>query len=96
MRKVFKYPLTGPETILDLPKGAVVLKVGAQSDSHGPCLWVLVEPSAETEWRAFYVYGTGHWVMPGGVIHVGSWFESNGALVWHCFERAVLQDQRRG
>ncbi len=65
MKTVWKFPFV-PSNIVELPmpRGALVLDVASQGEGPSPpgtpCLWALVDPSAETEVRRFRVAGTGH------------------------------------
>jgi hypothetical protein len=43
---------------IEMPKGAEILT--AQNQVGIPCLWALVDPTAEKETRTFEVVGTGH------------------------------------
>jgi hypothetical protein len=80
---------------LTMPKGAKPLHVGVQqvnkwnAQYEQPCLWVLVDPDAETEKRTFYMRGTGHSVKPG-LEHVGSFIVGGGTFVGHLFQPRSL------
>lgn len=85
MTAVWKFPLAVEDTqTIDIPKGAYLLHVAAQSDV--PCLWALVNPEAATEQRTFTTVGTGHPVALNDA-YVGSYQLDEGAFVGHLFER---------
>lgn len=52
---IWKFPLA---TEVVMPVGAKVLTVQVQHDV--PCIWAVVDPSADRETRRFAVVGTGH------------------------------------
>lgn len=82
---VWKYPFkTRDGFALDMPRGAEVLAVQTQNDV--PCLWALVDPTAEKEPRWFRIYGTGHAIDGDGRKYLGTYQLSSGALVFHVFE----------
>lgn len=60
MRTIFKYPLTHPRTVVELPVGAEVISAAAQKETV--CIWVVVDSSAKTEERTFEVFMTGEGV----------------------------------
>lgn len=82
---VWKYPMTGPMTTLDLPVGAEVLTVQLQNGD--PMLWAKVAfPTFNTTRRTFIAVGTGqeiHDVYPLAYIAT---FQTEKGLVWHVFE----------
>lgn len=89
MKTIFKYPLElGPDNVVNLPKGARLLKVDKQ---HGAMtLWALVDISAPTVTRRYAIIGTGMdlekiapLVLSETVVHVATVFD--GAFVWHAF-----------
>ena len=82
---VYKYALPSPcdEFSLELPVGARVLRVAMQRGAR--FLWARVDPLAPKEICWFRWAGTGHILSPDVWDHVGTWEESDGALVWHLF-----------
>lgn len=87
-KSVWKFELqVTDEFKLTMPKGATPLHVEVQNDK--PCLWALVDPTAEREERTFYVHGTGHPVGPGAE-HVGSFMLMDGTFVGHLFQPRPL------
>lgn len=86
---VWKYHLTGRETVLEMPVGAKVLSV--QLQMLQPVLWALVEPGPPFEQRKFVVVGTGETLPVDPGEFVGT-FQYNGPggepLVDHVFEAA--------
>lgn len=92
---VWKYQLdlfAAASIRLDIPVGrfgrsAQVLHVDTQHDNA--FIWVLVDPTAATEVRAFRVYGTGHPVPLSPGEHVGTFMINGGEFVGHLFEVAT-------
>lgn len=84
--KIWKYQIEITDTqTIDMPKGAQVLAVQVQ---HGvPCVWALVDPEATAQPLDIHVLGTGHPVPDGIGRHLGTFQVSDGALVFHVFER---------
>ena len=72
--------------VLNLPKGAKILKVALQRDIA--CLWALVDPLAPLEPRTFRMAGTGHPITEAveSLNYIDSFMMQNGALVFHVFE----------
>lgn len=82
MKKIYKYPV---KTGVDMPKGAEILSVGIQNDDL--YLWVMADPSAETEARNFTYIGTGEIILQLSIKKfIGTVFENNAEYVWHVFE----------
>ena len=83
-KQVWKYPVSIGEFTLDMPEGAIILKVDVQ---HGqPFLWALVEPEAKPETVLFKVVGTGHNIADAEQWdYVGSFQMFSGDLVFHLF-----------
>lgn len=84
MRAVWKFTVRiGGVTDLDMPKGATLLHVQVQRAT--PCLWALVDPTAEKEKRSFCWVGTGHPMDIDGD-YVGTIQSPDETLVFHLFE----------
>lgn len=91
MRVVYKYDLLGPNPggtqIINMPTGAMIMKVGVQV--QGPVIWALVDSEQPTESREFMILGTGHptdMLDSGSFRYIGTFEERGGTLVWHLFE----------
>lgn len=87
--KVFKYPLTGVRSAIELPEGAQVLCVKPQQNDAevGVYLWALVDPDAPLEERTFEVVGTGIPLESKAADYVGSLTLPTALpLVLHIFE----------
>lgn len=85
VRSVWKYPMTGPITKLDLPGGAEILTVQLQSGE--PMLWAKVDPDAiTTESRTFIAVGTGQAIHDAHPLAYVATFQTEEGLVWHVFE----------
>jgi hypothetical protein len=86
-RTIWKYPLkiTDEQTI-DIPEYGEILSVQVQNSD--PCIWVLVNPTEETEPRVFEIFGTGHPLEVDLAVSrefIGT-FQQHGG-VWHLFEK---------
>lgn len=85
MRAVHKYALQrNGETKLRLPLNAWLLRVDLQAGV--PHVWVLNDPEA-TRARAqvtVRIVATGE-PIPDSYAYVSTFFEDDGALVWHAF-----------
>lgn len=86
--KVYKYPLEFErlkkvEITVEMPKDARILCTNLQNKTV--CIWVLCDPEADTEIRAFQLYATGETVLPKSA-YVGTVFFPNATFVFHLFE----------
>lgn len=85
-REIWKFVLEIDNIVtISMPKDAKVLCV--QTQREVPCIWAVVDPSAEVEQRKFYVRGTGHPLgkaLPSK--YIGTFQIENGYLVFHVFE----------
>lgn len=93
--KIYKYPLKNVDRqSIDMPKGGKILSFKVQHRT--PTLWVLVDPSAETESRNFVIYGTGHEInLPLELItYIGSIQQCGGEFIWHLFEITPKEPKR--
>lgn len=85
MNIIYKYPLTGVQTILDLPIGARVLTVQMQGDT--PVLWALIDQDEDiTAKRIFLSINTGVSFETPGVWAYLSTVTSDNGIVWHIGE----------
>lgn len=86
MKTVWKFGFPVDDRFrVSMPAGARILSVQAQREC--PCLWALVDSSAEPEVRTFRLAGTGH-PVDDGLTYLGSFQMAGGRLVWHLFEEA--------
>lgn len=83
MKTIWKFPLevTNEQTV-QIPDGAQLLSVQAQGET--PCLWALVDPSAETKPCVIQTYGTGHPIREAGV-YLNTYQMHGGTLIFHVF-----------
>jgi hypothetical protein len=82
---IYKYPLTGVTTTIDLPKGAKVLSFQVQRGNA--CIWVLLDIGpVELETRTFRFWGTGHPMEDVPMKYIGTFQLDEGSLVFHLFE----------
>ena len=91
MRKVFKYDIpVDDRPSVSLPKGAQILSVGVLpvgAQGLRIKLWALVNPAeTDTEVRQLRVVGTGHAIVDGDLVFLGTVTFHDGALVFHVFE----------
>lgn len=80
MNKIWKYQVPWKGS-LEISKGGKILFVGQQ---NGATIWVLVDPTAETETRTFKIIATGEPFDATGMVYLGTVFE--GVFVCHVFE----------
>ena len=81
----FELEITDAQSIL-MPEGAEILCV--QNQDEIGCLWAKVNPDAENkEERIIYIKGTGHTFNEDPGKYIGTFQMSQGALVWHVFEK---------
>jgi hypothetical protein len=86
MITVWKYPFPIQDSFaLSLPTGARIVHV---EDQRGrACLWAMVDTSRPLDVRHFRVVGTGHEIpVTTTTVHIGSFQQQAGLLVWHLFE----------
>lgn len=87
MRTIWKFELQiTDEQITYIPAHAVVLTIQMQYGK--PCLWALVDPTAEKLSRKIITHGTGHSVPETTGDYIGTYMINNGELVFHVFESA--------
>jgi hypothetical protein len=87
-KQIFKYEVSRVgSNLLRLPKGAKILRFGSQFE--GLFFWALVDPEAQPEDRAFFIYPTGEEMKckehEEGQGYLGTVVEKEG-YVWHAFE----------
>lgn len=87
---IYKYPLSVAGTKeIQLPAYAKILSVAYDMKIYEPCLWVLLDPTAEKITRKFEVAATGQEIsVPRNVEieYVGTFQTPNSAFVGHVFE----------
>lgn len=82
-KAVYKYRLKLVDiTEVDMPDGAEILCCQMQHDTI--CLWALVDPKADRNYRAFAIYGTGHSIVHDTLTYIAT--VQQGPYVWHVFE----------
>lgn len=85
-KTIYKYPLEVTDLQeLELPEGAEILTV--QMQTGVPCLWALVDPTADKKCRLIRIAGTGHF-LNDEIEHryIGTFQMAGGQLVFHAFE----------
>lgn len=85
-KAVFKYTLSAEEAqqFVEMPRDAEILCV--QTQDGRPCLWALVDPTAESIKRDIRIYGIGHPIQEHGHRYIGTYQLWSGKLVFHVFE----------
>ncbi|WP_396187756.1 hypothetical protein [Flavobacterium sp.] len=84
-KTVWKFELDSKDVNeFEIPKGGKVLSLQLQHGS--PCIWVLVDDELEKEKRRFGIVGTGHFIKQKNIEYIGTFQQSQGYLVFHCFE----------
>lgn len=86
MSTIWKYELQGTDLqVVEMPLGARLLTVQVQDAQ--PCLWALVDPTADTGPRRIRIFGTGHPIAPSPAsLRFIATFQLHGVLVFHAFE----------
>jgi hypothetical protein len=93
-RTIWKYPVmhlmrARVNLAVEMPKGAEILTLQVDQKDGMPCIWAVVDPDAEKEYRTFLHVGTGQevpWDTSGlaGLSYVGTWQMKD--FVFHTFE----------
>ena len=83
MKQVWKFIVHMNKPTTTMPENAQILNVNFQGGHL--TLWALVDIEAPFTPRKILVRGTGHNVMPDGVIYIGTAFKDG--LVFHVFEK---------
>ena len=86
MKTIWKFPLSSMDVnYIKMPEGAKILTVQTQMET--PCIWALVNPTAQMTQRVFRTVGTGH-DLPEQNPHnyIGTFQLMAGQLVFHLFE----------
>ena len=82
-KSIWKFPFeVTDEQEIKMPIGAQILSVQMQGDK--PCIWVLVDTTAQKENRTVQVFGTGNPVSNEGK-YIGTFQMCDGARVFHTF-----------
>jgi len=101
---VYRYPLKlEDEQVIEMPAGAEILHV-ARRENHRVMLgvagvhdaielWARVDPDQPVQPRHIRVAGTGHLLGDDELVHLGTVQTAEGRLVFHIFERPVLDVQ---
>lgn len=88
MRTIYKYPLShGLQQVRHIPVGANIISV--QMQNGVPCIWAIVDTTAEVIPVQFQIYGTGQEIPTDCRLkHIGS--IQDGQYVWHVFMDITL------
>lgn len=83
MITIYKYPLShGLQQVRPIPVGANIISV--QMQDGVPCIWAIVDTTAEVIPVKFQIYGTGQEIPTDCLLkHIGS--VQDGEYVWHVF-----------
>jgi hypothetical protein len=86
MISIYKYPFQIFDVVpIEMPAAAVPLCVQLQDGV--PCIWMQVDTSNPTVYRALRIFGTGREVESYGLAYVGS--IQMGPYVWHIYIRST-------
>lgn len=87
-KTIWKFELENTdEQKVEMPVGSEILTVQTQNET--PCLWALVDPSADKETRYLEVFGTGNplpYCTDLDRIYISTYQLKGGSLVFHVFE----------
>jgi hypothetical protein len=81
-KQIWKYPLNGIISNVEIPMDAEILTVQLQNGQ--PTIWALVNPKNELESRNFTIVGTGNPFDDTNHQYIGT-FQIE-PFVWHLFE----------
>lgn len=84
---IWKFVLTGPDTVVRMPEGARILST-AEQDGH-VCVWASCDPDVSHRPRRITAVNTGGLVPEGGVF-IGTVLMRSSGLVWHVFEAMAM------
>lgn len=86
MLTIWKFPISIEDIErIQMPQGAKVLSVQVR-ETHGTCLWALVDTLAPMVDRTFHVRGTGHPMRDAaGAAYIGTVQVMSG-VVFHVFD----------
>ena len=85
MKTVWKYPLTGPGTIVTARKDAIPLHV-SYDPGGSTCVWLELDEAEDIATYEFIIVGTGHEV-PEGAFYLGTIIQN--IFVWHVYWRVL-------
>ena len=83
IRKIYKTTILDMDTTVQLPIGAIPLRVDQQHDV--PTIWWLVNPEAKFQKTRIITVGTGESFDVAGFTYVGTAVCNDGRLIWHLF-----------
>lgn len=83
MKKIYKYELSSsaPTTILNMPKGAEIIRFAKQAGR--PMVWAIVNPGAPASSRTLSIVGTGH-PIADDMRYIDT--IDDDPYIWHLFE----------
>ncbi len=88
MKTIWKFELTGTDTVVQMPEDAKVLS--AQRQNTKICIWAMVDDQAKKVARNFVIQATGEWLEgPASDPDVKMVFIDTiqvAGFVWHIFE----------
>lgn len=90
---IWKFPLTIADMqLVQMPVGARILT--CQMQFNIPCLWAVVDPSADKQQVEIHIVGTGHPLaseFAKTLQYIATFQQGNGMLVWHVFQRRMSE-----
>lgn len=88
---IYKYTLDEGQHLITMPKGATILHVESVNDVVR--MWVMVQPTGESEKRRIATVMTGYNLLPEEAEgdYIGTAVCLNGRMVWHVFDLGVVE-----
>lgn len=89
-KSIWKFQIETTDTqSIQMPIGSEILCV--QTQNGKPCIWAMVDPEKQKEFRNLEIFGTGHTINDKiDRIYIGTYQLNGGALVFHVFERIIF------
>lgn len=85
---IWKFPINSfDKSSIAMPIGAEILSV--QNQNENICLWALVDPSVDKEFRTIEIVGTGHaihYYTNTSMKYISTFQINKEQLVFHAFE----------
>lgn len=91
MKTIWKFPTEFERKFtIRMPKGAEILCIQRDEKDNTPCIWAIIDSTAELQERYFELFGAGHELYSDMGIerkYIGTYQYQNGQFVGHLFER---------
>lgn len=79
----------GDPFLVELPAGVKIVHAGVSPS--GPCVYGIVDPTAETVVHTFLVIATGKDLPEGSWTHLGTIMLNGGTMVFHVFHGGQVE-----